>query len=92
VVLDSLRVPRRILDGDFAGWLRDAMTARGMTTRMLGMRSGLDHSTIYRLALGERQPSLATAVALLRILGEEAEEAIPGGNGHHVRSPDVSLR
>jgi ribosome-binding protein aMBF1 (putative translation factor) len=66
--LDSFMVPSRILEGDFAGWLRDAMAARGLSTRMLAIRAGINHTTIHRLAAGERQPTLATAVALLRVL------------------------
>ena len=54
--------------GDFAGWLNDEMAARRMTARMLATRAGVDHTTIYRLTLGERQPSLATAVAIIRVL------------------------
>jgi transcriptional regulator with XRE-family HTH domain len=61
-------VPPRVLSGDFSGWLRDEMTARRLTSRMLAARAGVDHSTIYRLTIGERQPSLATAVAILRAL------------------------
>jgi transcriptional regulator with XRE-family HTH domain len=69
--VDDMRIPPRIVAGDFSGWLRDAMAARRLSTRALAMRTGLDHSTIYRLALGARAPSLATAVALLRILGAD---------------------
>ena len=66
--MDSYAVPPRALNGDFAGWLRDEMTARRMTARMLGLRAGVDHTTVYRLAIGERQPSLATAVRIIRVL------------------------
>jgi DNA-binding XRE family transcriptional regulator len=66
--LDSFIVPLRVLNGDFAGWLRDEMAARRMSSRMLAVRAGLDHTTIFRLAGGERQPSLATAVAIIRVL------------------------
>jgi transcriptional regulator with XRE-family HTH domain len=64
-------VPSRILEGDFAGWLRDAMSARGLSARMLAVRTGIDHSTISRLAAGVREPTLRTAVALLRVLMSE---------------------
>jgi transcriptional regulator with XRE-family HTH domain len=67
----SISIPPRILDEDFAGWLRDAMAARGLTTRGLAMRTGIDHSTISRLMQGDRDPKLATAVALLRVLGTQ---------------------
>ena len=66
--MDSFTVPPRVLTGDFSGWLRDEMAARRMTARMLAVRAGVDHTTIYRLAVGERQPTLATAVAIIRVL------------------------
>jgi transcriptional regulator with XRE-family HTH domain len=69
--VNSISIPARIVVGDFAGWLRDSMAARGLSTRGLAARSGIDHSTIYRLAQGSREPSLNTAVALLRVLGTE---------------------
>jgi transcriptional regulator with XRE-family HTH domain len=68
---EGVWIPTRILDGDFSGWLRDAMKARRLSTRALAMRTGLDHTTIYRLAFGGREPSLTTAVALLRVLGTD---------------------
>ncbi len=63
-----INVPALILAGDFAGWLRDAMAARGMSQRMLAMLTGMDHSTISRLASGDRVPTLDTALALIRVL------------------------
>ncbi len=66
--MDSISIPPRVLAGDFGGWLRDAMRARHLSTRMLAVRTGLDHSTIYRLTTDNRQPTLTTAIALFRIL------------------------
>lgn len=66
--MDSISIPPRVLAGDFGGWLRDAMRARRISTRMLAVRTGLDHTTIYRLTTENRQPTLTTAVALFRIL------------------------
>lgn len=63
-----INVPATILAGDFAGWLREAMAARGVSQRMLGHLSGIDHSTISRLVAGDRQPTLGTALALIRVL------------------------
>jgi transcriptional regulator with XRE-family HTH domain len=68
---DALSIPPRIVEGDFAGWLRDAMAERGMTTRGLAMRTGIHHSIISRLMRGDRDPSLSTMVALLRVLGRQ---------------------
>jgi transcriptional regulator with XRE-family HTH domain len=74
--MDSIALPARIVGGDFAGWLRDTMRARGFSTRMLQLRTGIDHSTIYRLTRGQRQPSLATALALLSVLGEVIDDSV----------------
>jgi transcriptional regulator with XRE-family HTH domain len=65
----DLTIPARIVKGDFSGWLRDAMTERGLTTRMLARRTEISHSTISRLMRSDRQPSLPTAIALVRVLG-----------------------
>lgn len=68
---DTVSIPPRVVDADFAGWLRDAMAERRMTTRTLAMRTGIDHTMISRLMRGERDPKLSTAVALLRVLGHQ---------------------
>jgi transcriptional regulator with XRE-family HTH domain len=47
------------------------MTERGVTQRMVALRSGVNHSTISRLLDEVRQPTLATAMALLHVLSEE---------------------
>ena len=65
---EPLLVPARLLGGDFTGWLRDALTARGMSQRMLATLSGIDHSTVSRLLNGDREPSLRTALALIQVL------------------------
>lgn len=69
--MNDLRLPARIVEGDFAGWLRDAMDARRMSSRALAMRAGINHSTIVRLRTAGRDPGLATAIALLRVLAGE---------------------
>ena len=38
-----------------------------MSCRMVAIQAGIDHSTVYRLTTGDRLPSLATAVAIIRI-------------------------
>jgi hypothetical protein len=88
--LESINIPPRVLAGDFSGWLRDRMSSRRVSARMLALRTGLDHTTIYRLALGDRQPTLATAVSLLRILGEPDELSATNGSTDHVRAMDLS--
>lgn len=67
----SERVPSQWFEGDFADWLRQAMADRDVSQRMLSMRAGISHSTISRLLKGDRDPSLATALALLRVLAPE---------------------
>ena len=66
----DIRIPQRIVDGDFAGWLRAAMEARHMSARMVGLRTGMNHSTITRLLYGYRQPTLANTISLLRLFGD----------------------
>lgn len=80
-----INVPGAILAGDFAGWLREAMESRGVSQRMLGHMSGVDHATISRLLCGDREPTLGTALALIRVLErpglQSAEPARPQSNG-----------
>jgi transcriptional regulator with XRE-family HTH domain len=70
----DIRIPQRIVDGDVAGWLRDAMKARRMSARMVGLRTGMNHSTITRLLHGYRQPTLANTITLLRLFGDDATD------------------
>jgi transcriptional regulator with XRE-family HTH domain len=69
--MPGLHLPQRIVDGDFGGWLRDAMRSRRLSTRAVAMRAGVDHSTISRLMRNAREPVLSTAIRLLRLLGRE---------------------
>lgn len=67
----GLHLPARVTEGDFAGWLRDAMKARRMTTRLVAMRTGLNHATVSRLMNRAREPLLSTAIRLVRLLERE---------------------
>ena len=67
----SDRVPAQWWEGEFASWLRQAMADRDLSMRMLSMRAGINHSTICRLLKGDRDPTLNTALALLRVLAAE---------------------
>jgi transcriptional regulator with XRE-family HTH domain len=49
------------LSVDFGKWLTTQLRQKHMTQRQLAMFSGVDHSTISRLARGGRIPSLETA-------------------------------
>jgi transcriptional regulator with XRE-family HTH domain len=86
----ALTIPPRVVDGDFAGWLSDAMDARGLSTRMLEVRTGLDHTTIYRLTHGKHQPTLATAIALFQVLAVDADHVSKDARQDR-RSHDSSL-
>jgi len=66
--VDDLFLPGRITDGDFGGWLREAMAERRISQRTLAMRTGITHSTISRLLTAGRSPSLSTAIAIIKIL------------------------
>jgi transcriptional regulator with XRE-family HTH domain len=54
----------------FGKWLRMEMAARRISQRQLAQRCGVDHSTISRLLLGQRLPTLETAMKLARVLPE----------------------
>ena len=88
----GIEIPARVMDGDFAGWLRDAMTARRMSGRMVALRTGINHSTINRLLYGYREPTLTTLLALLRLFEDTpSAERRPGRPGAN-HSPDLWLR
>lgn len=90
--MDSYRIPPRIMNGDFAGWLRDAMAARRLSARVVGMRTGINHSTITRLLQGGRDPSLTTLVTLLRLFASEpSEEPLTNGDERQGWPRDLSL-
>ena len=67
--MDELVLPARVGRGDFGGWLQDVMAARGISQRVLAMRTRISHSTTSRLAANEHTPTLATAVAIFEVLG-----------------------
>ena len=75
----GLHLPQQIVDGDFGGWLRQAMRLRRLSTRAVAMRTGVDHTTISRLMRNAREPVLSTAIRLLRLLGREHGSA-PAAN------------
>ena len=73
-------VPSAWFEDRFGEWLRVRMAERGVTQRMVALRSGVSHSTISRLIDRDRRPSLSTALALLRVLGSE-----PAGSERIIR-------
>ena len=74
--MDYVVLPKRIADGDFSGWLREAMAERRVTQRALAMRTGVNHSTISRIVSGKRVPSLRTAIAIFAVVGTPALNAV----------------
>ncbi len=50
----------------FDEWLRSQLKMRRMSQRQLAHQSGVDHSTISRLVLGVRAPTLGTVTKLVR--------------------------
>lgn len=83
----GLHLPARITEGDFAGWLRDAMKARRMTTRLVAMRTGLNHASISRLMNRAREPLLSTAIRLVRLLEREPRRADAGSEDSTAEGP-----
>ena len=84
-------------------WLRRQLRERQMSQRQLAALSGVDHSTISRLLLKDRRPSLATATklaaALRHVDGEQAEadaadyfERIPAETLFPARRVEMALR
>jgi transcriptional regulator with XRE-family HTH domain len=55
-------------ESEFARWLRERLAARRMSQRQLAQRSGVDHTTVSRLARGGRHPSHQTALRLRAVL------------------------
>lgn len=55
----------------FRIWLEKEMRARRISQRMLGQRSGVNHSTISRLLRSSRMPTTETMVALAAALGAQ---------------------
>jgi transcriptional regulator with XRE-family HTH domain len=55
----------------FNEWLRVRLRERNLTQRQLAYLSGVNHSTISRLARSDRTPSLKTAAKLIRAFGSE---------------------
>ena len=87
--MQDLSLPGRVVDGDFAGWLNESLTSRGISQRVLAMRSGISHSTISRI-IGGRSPSLGTAVAILSVLIRPplaSDHQVTGGEQIAPRAP-----
>jgi hypothetical protein len=69
--VDDIRIPARIVEGDFRGWLRDAMNAKHMSPRMVGRQTGMDPTAVARLLYGGRQPTLMTLMALINLFDDQ---------------------
>jgi transcriptional regulator with XRE-family HTH domain len=72
----------------FGSWLSRQLRIRRMSQRQLATRSGVDHSTISRLIRSDRQPSLATASRISRVLRDTEDGELPG---RHPAAPSPAL-
>ena len=61
----------------FREWLRRQLRSRRMSLRQLAAHSGVSASTVSRVVRGDRQPSLQTALRLVRVLRSADEEFDP---------------
>jgi transcriptional regulator with XRE-family HTH domain len=64
-------------EDEFSEWLRRELRARRMSLRQLAARSGVNASTVSRVARGDRRPSLRTALRFMRVLHEGQESYDP---------------
>jgi hypothetical protein len=76
--VDDIRIPTRIVEGDFRGWLSDAMNAKHMSPRMVGRQTGLDPTAVARLLYGGRQPTLMVLMALIDLFDDEPRSTPAG--------------
>jgi transcriptional regulator with XRE-family HTH domain len=78
----------------FAQWLKTQLAATGMSRRQLAQKSGVDHSTISRLVLGQRMPTLETATKLAGALPElrQGLESLPTLRGVAARDAHATSR
>ena len=56
--------------------LRDKMTEKKMTQKMLGDRVGVSQQMITRIVTGSKQPSLALAKEIANVLGCTVDELL----------------
>jgi transcriptional regulator with XRE-family HTH domain len=64
----------------FREWLRRQLRARRMSLRQLAVHSGVSASTVSRVVRGDRQPSLQTALRLVRVLRTADDVFNPAGH------------
>lgn len=65
--------------------LKSLRERAGLTQAELGKRIGARQSHVHRLEIGEREPTLATAVAIARAIGCDIKEFVPDGAKVEVR-------
>jgi transcriptional regulator with XRE-family HTH domain len=58
-------------------WIQERMRERRLSLRGVAVRSGVDHTKIYRILQGKHQPSLATASRLVNGLGGSLRIELP---------------
>jgi DNA-binding XRE family transcriptional regulator len=74
------------IDLSFAIWLSHQLRRQRLSQRELARRSGVAHSTISRILLGQRQPSWATLQHLALVLGNPPPNVLLGRFGVRLRS------
>ncbi|HEU4572787.1 MAG TPA: helix-turn-helix transcriptional regulator [Candidatus Limnocylindrales bacterium] len=74
------------VDLSFAIWLSRQLRRQRLTQRELARRSGLAHSTISRILLGQREPSWATLQRLALVIGYPPPNVLLGRFGVRVRA------
>ncbi len=74
------------VDLSFAIWLSHQLRRLRLTQRELARQSGVAHSTISRILLGQREPSWATLQRLALVLGNPPPNVLLGRFGVRVRA------
>lgn len=73
------------IDSQFASALRAIRTRHGLSRRVVAEGAGLDSSTISKIEIGSRQPSLATALKISGYLSEVTGEKLVVMSDDHSR-------
>jgi hypothetical protein len=68
-VRKHIEAPSEKLDLSFAVWLSRQLRRERISQRELARRGGLDHSTISRILVGARTPSLITVQRIAQVVG-----------------------
>jgi transcriptional regulator with XRE-family HTH domain len=67
----QLLYTEKIVESQFAEWLKQTREGRGLSGNMLAERSGVDQSTVSKLENGQRDPSPKMIDALAAALAKD---------------------